>query len=233
MRPFFCSALRIHTQHKRSHMPVRIGDTARTTCPLYPSGRVLIGNVPYPARSASKSIEAAVDVTVVGGDRFCLIVEVVDSSRPVQSLPRYGEEILIGKELASAESAEAAAEVRRAREEHLREIRRFTVSGLGVGLALGLILVVYQSWRVGFTPDLWLIPPIASVGLASLAAWFIWFGSETNEVLLLIAILAAVSGLIGGTALSGPFVGLAFCFGFGFVVSLASVVLVAIRSPLD
>ena len=214
-------------------MAVRIGDSARAACPLYPSGRVLIGNVPYPARSIGKSIEAGCGVTVVGGDRFCLLVQAIDASQPVETLPQFGEDVLIGKELASAESAEASAAVHRAREEHLRDLRRFTRIGLATGLVLGLLLVAMQTWRVGFTPDLWLVPPVASFGLAGLAAWFLWFGSETNEVLLLIAVIASAAGLFAGTYLAGPLVGLTLCLGSGFVVSLVGVALVALRSPLE
>ena len=214
-------------------MTVRIGDTARAASPLYPSGRVLIGNTPYPARSIGKSIEAGCDVTVVGGDRFCLLVQAVDASQLAESLPQFGEEVLIGKALASAESAEASAAVRRAREEHLQDIRRYTVRGLATGLVLGLLLVAMQTWRVGFTPDLWLVPPVASLGLAGLAAWFLWFGSETNEVLLLIAVVSSAAGLFVGTFFAGPLVGLALCLGAGFVVSLIGVALVALRSPLE
>lgn len=214
-------------------MAIRVGDTARAASPLYPSGRVLIGNAPYPARSMGKSIEAGSDVTVVGGDRFCLLVQTVDASQPVELLPQFGDVVLIGKELAAAESAEACAAVRRAREEHLREIRRYTVMGLATGLVLGLLLVAMQTWRVGFTPDLWLVPPVASFGLAGLAAWFLWFGSETNEFLLLIAVVSSAAGLFIGTFFAGPLVGLALCLGAGFVVSLIGVALVALRSPLE
>ena len=87
-----------------------------------PSGRVLIGNAPYPARAVGKSIEAASEVTVIGGDRFCLLVQAVDATQPVTSLPGFGEEVLVGKELALAESAQAAAALKRAREEHARAI---------------------------------------------------------------------------------------------------------------
>ncbi len=214
-------------------MAVRVGDSARAACPLYPSGRVLIGNVPYPAHASGKSIEAGCEVTVVGGDRFCLLVHAVDASQLVETLPQFGEDVLIGKALASAESAEASAAVCRAREEHLRDLRRFTRIGLATGLVLGLLLVAMQTWRVGFTPDLWLVPPVASFGLAGLAAWFLWFGSETNEVLLLIAVIAAAAGLFGGTYLAGPLAGLTLCLGSGFVVSLIGVALVAFRSPLE
>ena len=100
-------------------------------------------------------------MTVVGGNRFCLLVQAVDASQPVETLLQFGEDVLIGKELASAESAEASAEVCRAREEHLRDLRRFTRIGLATGLVLGLLLVAMQTWRVGFTPDLWLVPPVA------------------------------------------------------------------------
>ena len=169
-------------------MAVRIGDTARAACPLYPSGRVLIGNVPYPARAVGKSIEAASEVTVIGGDRFCLLVQAVNATQPVTSLPGFDAEVLVGKQLAAAESATA---VKRVREEHAQDLRRFTVKGLVTGLVLGLLLIAMQTWRVGFTPDLLLVPPLASIGFAALAAWFLWFGSETNEALLLFAVIAS------------------------------------------
>ena len=214
-------------------MAVRIGDTARSACPLYPSGRVLIGNAPYPARAVGKSIEAASDVTVIGGDRFCLLVQAVDATQPVTSLAGFGEEVLVGKELALAESAEAAAALKHAREEHARDLRRFTVRGLVTGLVLGLLLIAMQTWRVGFTPDLLLVPPLASMGFAALAAWFLWFGSETNEALLLFAVIASAAGLFGGTYLAGPLVGLTLCLASGFSVSLVGIALVALKSPIE
>ncbi len=214
-------------------MAVRIGDTARAACPLYPSGRVLIGKVPFPARAVGKSIEAASDVTVIGGDRFCLLVQAFDATQPVTSLPRFGADVLVGKELAAAESAEAAAAVRRAREEHARDLRRFTAKGLVTGLVLGLLLIAMQTWRVGFTPELLLVPPLASIGFAALAAWFLWFGSETNEALLLFAVIAAAAGLFGGTYLAGPLVGLTLCFVGGFSISLVGIALVALKSPIE
>ena len=214
-------------------MTVRIGDTARAACQLYPSGRVLIGNVPYPARAVGKSIEAASEVTVIGGDRFCLLVQPVNATQPVASLPRFGAEVLVGKQLAAAESAEAATAVKRVREEHARDLRRFTVKGLVTGLVLGILLIAMQTWRVGFTPDLLLVPPLASIGFAALAGWFLWFGSETNEALLLVAVIAAAAGLFGGTYLAGPLVGLTLCLASGFSVSLVGIALVALKSPIE
>ena len=212
-------------------MPARVGDLAVAACPLYPSGRVLIGNVPYPARTSGKSIEAGGDVVVVGGDKFCLLVRAIESVQPVESLPNFGEVILLGKELADAASAEAHEAARQRAEEYRRDLRRLTIIGLATGLVLGLILVAVQIYRVGFTPDLWLVPPVASIGFACLAAWFLWFGSETNETLLLIAAVTATVGLFAGTYFFGPLAGVAISLCSGFAVSLLAVLVVAMKGP--
>ena len=166
-----------------------------------------------------------------GGDKFCLLVRAIDSSLSIDSLPNFGEVILLGREHAAAASEEAREAARQRAEEYRRDLRRLTIIGLATGFVLGLILVAVQTYRVGFTPDLWLVPPVASIGFACLAAWFLWFGSETNETLLLIAAITATVGLFAGTYFFGPLVGVAISLGSGFVVSLLAVLAVAMKGP--
>ncbi|MEK6257757.1 MAG: hypothetical protein AABP62_03975 [Planctomycetota bacterium] len=168
---------------------------------------------------------------VVGGDKFCLLVCVVGSLPSVESLPNHGQIILLGREHSAAASEEAREAARHRAEEYRRDLRRLTMTGLATGFVLGRILVAARTWRVGFTPDPWLVPPTASIGFACLAAWFLWFGSETNETLLLIATVTAAVGLFAGTYFFGPLAGVTISLCSGFAVSLLAVLVIVMKGP--
>ena len=218
----------------RRHPPARIGDLARAGCPLYPGGRVLVGNVPY---TTSRKWE----VDCVGRwrrrcreDKFGLLVGTVVSVQSVESLPHFGEVILFGKELADVASDVADEAARERAEECRRDLHRLTTIGLTTGLALVLILVTIQTNRVGFTPDLWLVPPVASIEFACLATWLSWFGGETNGTLLLIAAVTTTTKLFAGTYFFGPFVGegaIGLCS--NFAVALLALPIVVIEDTGD
>jgi len=82
-------------------MAAKIGDRGLAACPLYPSGRVLIGRAPMAARAETGPIEEGAEIVVVGGDRFSLVVRAFDPSESTTSLPNFGEPILTAKEEAT------------------------------------------------------------------------------------------------------------------------------------
>jgi hypothetical protein len=214
-------------------MSVRIGDRGHAACPLYPSGRVLIGNAPIAARSVAGPIEAGAEIVVVGGDRFSLHVRQYEPSQVLTSLARFGEPILTAKEEAATSAAIIREARQRSQDEYREDFRRLLILSTVLGVVIGFVLVGFEVARFGYSDKLLWVPFVAAVSWFLLAFLAFFLGSATENLIVFISIPCALAALIAGMVWRGPFVSLGIGFVVGVVVALAAFLLEAVRHPLS
>ena len=213
-------------------MAAKIGDIGRAACPLYPSGRVLIDRAPMAARAEREPIEEGTRVIVVGGDRFCLIVRPFDPAVPIDSLPNWGQQILMGKEDA-AYQAELHQEVRRKEEAAQRQLflKLMWIAAIA-GLVVGIGLMTWQIQRAGFSEDLLWIPFLSAISWFCIVVLAFFLGMATEILLVFASIPCAFAGLVLGMWLWGPFVAVVLSFAIGVFVTITSMLIEAMRHPV-